>query len=185
MKKYIFILLFILHSTISHAAWRENERRINTTLEVSNYNSIASKYLKTPTNVISLKMGGVESLGIEPKRGASIFFSIEHVDEYLAMIAKYIEWQKQATENGDAFSKEIGDVKSPMKGIRVRFGFYSGNATNHYLTILNCVTLFGSCSDDGESPQFYDLESAHVLIGLLSKMKTGEIKPEDVSEKYK
>ena len=111
MKLFITFLLVFL-SSISNAAWRENVNRINSTLQVSRYNSIASQYLPTPTSVIALKMGGIETLGIEPKNANSMYFSIDYVDDYLAAISKYIEWQELATNNGDSFKKQISEAKT-------------------------------------------------------------------------
>ena len=184
MKKLIVSILITILASTTQAAWRENERRINTTLKVSHYNSFASQYLETPTNVIVLKMGGVESLGIEPKNDRSIYFSIDYVDEYLSFISKYIEWQEKAIQNSDAFTEKIGDSKSQTAGIRIRFGFYSGNAKNHYLTISTCVYLLGTCTASDEPPQYYDLENSKKLAILLTQLKAGELKSEDVSEKY-
>ena len=184
MKRLIAFLLVTILASTTQAAWRENERRINTTLKVSHFNRVASQYLETPTNIIVLKMGGVESLGIEPKNDRSIYFSVDYVDEYLSFIGKYIEWQEKAILNEDAFTKKIGDSKSQMAGIRIRFGFYSGNAKNPYLTVSTCVHLFGTCTESDEQPQYYDLDNAKKLAVLLTQLKAGELKAADVSEKY-
>ena len=183
MKLFFISLLMFLSST-SNAAWRENEHRINSTLQVSHYNNIASQYLLTPTSVIALKMGGIETLGIEPKNANSMYFSIDYVDDYLAAISKYIEWQELAAKNGDSFKKQISEAKTKLSGIRLRFGFYSGNANNHYLTVGSCTYLFGKCTGDDDF-QFYDLENAKKLALLLSQLKSGELTSGDVSEKYK
>jgi len=182
--KLFFISLLIFLSSASSAAWRENEHRINSTLQVSHYNNIASQYLLTPTSILALKMGGVETLGVEPKNEKSIYFSIDYVDDYLAAISKYIEWQELAVKNGDSFKKQISEAKTKLTGIRLRFGFYSGNAINHYLTVSSCVNFLGKCTGDDDF-QLYDLENAKKLALLLTQLKTGELSSGDVSEKYK
>ncbi len=183
MKLFFISLLMFLSST-SNAAWRENEHRINSTLQVSHYNNIASQYLLTPTSIIAVKMGGIETLGVEPKNEKSIYFSIDYVDDYLAAISKYLEWQELAVKNGDSFKKQISEAKTKLAGIRLRFGFYSGNANNHYLTVKTCVNFLGSCTETDDS-QLYDIENAKKLALLLTQLKSGELLSGDVSEKYK
>lgn len=182
--KLFFTILLVLLSSISNAAWRENERRINSTLQVSHYNNIASQYLLTPTSIVAVKMGGVETLSIEPKNEKSIYFSIDYVDDYIAAISKYIEWQELAVKNGDSFKKQISEAKTKVTGIRLKFGFYSANANNHYLTVKTCVNFLGTCTESDDS-QLYDLENAKKLALLLSQLKSGELISGDVSEKYK
>ena len=184
MKNLIFLLI-LSFSLIANAAWREDERRISTTLKVSHYNTIGSRYIKMPTDVLVLKMGGIETLGIEPNRGTSEYFSVTHVDEYLAHIAKYMEWQEKATKNKDALTKEIGQAPTSMAGIWLKFGFHSGNATTHFLSISSCVKIFGTCSDGKEEPQFYELQEARELALLLTKLKAGEIKSGKIEDEYK
>jgi hypothetical protein len=183
MKNIIFLLI-LSFSMLANAAWRENERRIDTNLEVSYYNNIGSRFIKTQTNIIALKMGGIETLGVEPKRGPAEFFSVNHVDDYLAHIAKYMEWEAKASKNKDALTKEIGEAPTPMTGIRLKFGFHSGNANAHYLTIISCVKIFGSCSAEKQEPQYYAIEDAKELALLLTKLKNGEIKSGDVASEY-
>lgn len=178
-----FVLAIMPIST--QAAWKEDEHRLNTPLQVSSYNRIASRYLETATSVVALKMGGKETIGVEPSRATSVYFSVDHVDEYLQAIEKYISWQEQATKEKDAFTKQIADVKNPMAGTRNRFGFHSGNAEQHYMTVETCVMLFRTCnSSDNEKVQLYNLENAKELALLLQKLKAGEIKPENVADKY-
>lgn len=182
--KLFFTILLVFLSSASNAAWRENEHRINSTLQVSHYNNIASQYLLTPTSIIAVKMGGVETLSIEPKNEKSIYFSIDYVDDYLAAISKYIEWQELAIKNADSFEKKISETKTKVAGIRVIFGFYSSNANNHYLTIKTCVNFLGKCTETDGS-QLYDLENSKKLALLLTQLKSGELMSGDVSEKYK
>jgi hypothetical protein len=122
---------------------------------------------------------------VEPKRGEANFFSINHVDAYLAHIAKYIEWEAKANKNKDAFTKDIGEAPTQMTGIWLKFGFHSGNVDSHYLTINSCVKIFGSCSTDEKSTQYYAIEDAKELATLLTKLKNGEIKSGDVAAEYK
>ena len=184
MKKIIFILI-LSFSMLANAAWRENERRIDTNLEVSYYNNVGSRFIKTQTNIIALKMGGIETLGVEPNRGQAEYFAVDHVDTYLAHIAKYAEWEAKARKNKDALTKEIGEAPTQMAGIWLKFGFHSGNADSHYLTINSCVRIFGSCSADTREPQYYTVEDAKELAILLTKLKNGEIKSGDVAAEYK
>lgn len=178
-------IVFAITPISVQAAWREDERRLSTTLQVSSYNRIASRYLETATRVIALKMGEKETIGVEPSRATSVYFSVDHVDEYLQAIEKYVAWQEQATKEKDAFTKQIADVKNPMPGTRNRFGFHSGNAEQHYMTVETCVMLFRTCkTSDSEPIQLYSLENAKELALLLQQLKAGEIKPENVADKY-
>jgi len=96
-------------------------------------------------------------------------FVKEYVDEYVALIDKYLKWEEVASSKGDMLDKKIGDADL-WWGASVTFRFYSGNTKNHYLVI--------SVTD----PLYFDKKNALILRKLLIKFKNNQIHKTDESD---
>ena len=183
MKK-IVCLLMVLFSQFAFADWGNPEKRIETPLHVFEYNSFARQFLDRPTRITVQKVGSEQSIWIRydsydsKKTDNYAIFSKQYVDDYLAYISKYQEWNEKAKQAGDSFEKDIGKASSQM-GFKLKFGFYSGNSQKHYLVISPCVLLM--C---GSSGMYLDEASAAELVKLLNQLKNNELIAEDVGNKY-
>lgn len=182
MKRMLLFLLLILASNATFA----EEVQIRTTLRVLQFNNAAEQYLDRETAVTIFGKPGKQRLNVRfatygrsLSSGPLFQFQAAAVDDYLPYISKYLSWSAQATENGDAFTKEIGRAKS-APGISLKFTFHSGNTTNHYLAISVCS--LGNCSVF--EPMYLDGKGAEELSSLLSKLKAGELPGEDIGAKY-
>ena len=184
MKQTLLFLLLIFLTNASFA----KEAQVRTSLRALQFNNAAEQYFDRQTAVTVVGKPGKQRLNIRfAPYGGSISFSggplfqfqADAVDDYLAYISKYRSWSDQATENGDAFTKEIGKAKS-VPGISLKFTFHSGNATNHFLEVSVCS--LGNCSVS--EPMYLDAQGAEELSSLLSKLKSGEVPGEDVGAKY-
>ncbi|MDZ4316359.1 MAG: hypothetical protein U0989_16530 [Azonexus sp.] len=155
------------------------EDNVYTTLRVLQYNNAAEQYIGRQTAVSVLGKRGKQRLivrfakyggSVYSSSGLGVMFLATSADEYLAFISKYRDWAAKATENGDAFTKEIGRAKS-TPGLSLKFQFHSGNTTSHYLVIVVCS--LGNCSV--QEPIYLDEEGADELTSLVTKLKTGEL----------
>ncbi|MGR5150083.1 hypothetical protein ACQKP8_26495 [Photobacterium alginatilyticum] len=189
MKKIIFSGLIL--AMISGCASVQEQTRISTTLKASEYNSIASKYMERPTftsiekfstgeEVLAVSMDtyGVDSYG---NTTSTIRYSNEQIDEYMALIDKYIKWEAIAVSRKDAITREIGNAKAWSNGVSayLKFNFHSGNEYNHYLSVSFCATV---CLD--EQAQYYTKKDAVELKDLLNNMKLGKLEPSNIDDVY-
>lgn len=180
---YIAIALFFCVANAIGA-----EKRIDSTLAVLNYNSIAASYMERPTfvKVISLPKGDTGIYVVfspyrrDNARVAEYQFTLakSHADDYLAMLDKFSQWAEQASASGDSFTKEIGRA-SVFPLAKIQFVFHSGNSKSHYLGVNMCS--IGVCSDDGA---YLDAKGVEEIRVLLNKLKNGELSAEDVGQKY-
>lgn len=138
-----------------------SETRISRPLSASQYNSVASRYMEQPTFVSVQTMSDkAEVLKVQMDQyGAGYdanldiiteyvaFFDKRYVAAYLPLIDKFLEWEALANTRGDLLEREIGKASTWGNGLPVelRFSFYSGNASNHFLTIERCAA--GTCAD--------------------------------------
>jgi hypothetical protein len=178
MKKIIMTLLTILIIGCASVGWVDSQIPINVSSKL--FNDVASQYMDRPTfaNLRTYKGNGSKTLVVQMVSYRldsyhEIEFVPEHIDEYIANIDKYLQWEKTATKDGDLFTKEIGEVdRFPFD---VKFTFHSGNMTSHYLELSHL----------GGNEQYYDRENAEKLRLFLLSYKNGEIVPSNVNEKYK
>lgn len=146
------------------------------------YNSVASQYIDRPTFAEILhKDNGKSWINIDVKKYGTDQYGIDSISNtflqhecptYIAHIEKYLEWEEQASKDGDIVQKKIGSAKTIL--FSMDFEFYSGNANNHYLAI----------GMSGGNMQFYDRQDAIALKDLLTKFQNNEIKPVNIEEKY-
>ncbi|EKO3939522.1 hypothetical protein F7U67_002061 [Vibrio metschnikovii] len=169
------ILLFLI--IITGCASIQSETRINSTLQVREFNSISSKYVARPTFVTFYELNNgdkslyVESNSYRPNHSNSLNFGVKYVDVYISFIDKYLEWEKIASKRNDSLTKDIGTTKSWADALNLTFSFYSGNSNNHYLVIAGCGLI---CVEN--SPyQYYDKNSAIELRSLLIKLKDNQL----------
>lgn len=184
MKTKLFLAAALVLLATSAMAFGPTGKRITTPLQAREFNSIASQYMERPTHVNVKKVGTDLALWVEydsydPRKSDTyLIFSKKYVDDYLAHIDKYQEWNVKAMEAGDAFQKDIGKASS-QAGFKLKFAFYSGNAQKHYLNVMPCVLLM--C---GTSGVYFDAENTDELERLLIQLRDGQLTAEDVSQKY-
>lgn len=174
MTKKISLLFLMI---IAGCASIQSETRINSTLQVREFNSISSKYVARPTFVTFYELNNgdkslyVESTSYRPNHSNSLNFGVKYVDVYIGFIDKYLEWEKIANKRNDSLTKDIGTTKSWADAFNLTFSFYSGNSNNHYLVIAGCGLI---CVEN--SPyQYYDKNSAIELRSLLIKLKNNQL----------
>jgi hypothetical protein len=189
MHNSVKILTICLFFSLNAHAGIFDKTLIRSDLRVLEFNDFAEDYLgkaseiriwgkkKKQTLQISYEPYNIASL----EYGApSLMFVTKHIDTYIDHIQKYLKWEAIATENKDAFGKDIGKAKS-IAAVSHKYSFWSGNTTNHYLNIETCV--FVSCGDGGGT-FYFDLENTLILLNLLNEFKAGNLPPPDVSNKY-
>ena len=186
MYRYLIIFLVLSFSSNSFAGiW--DLTQIRSDLRVVDYNGFAEDYLSSRTNVTINGKSGKQLLIIEapspekdfvgyPLEDNIRFYQHKEIEKHIAHIEKYLKWEKLASENGDAFTKEIGFAKGDGK---LKYSFFSANEDYHLLEVSSCS--FGSC---GVSELFFDKENVLILLDLLKQLKAGELPPENVADKY-
>lgn len=180
MHRILAVLLLLLASAAVHA----KEELVRSNLQVLEYNSVAQQYMPRPTTITVRGNPGKQDLLIRyDNYGMSndivAGFTAKNVDAYLEHVAKFLKWAAMATANGDAFEKEIGIAPS-FPGIKLKFSFFSGNPSSHFLVVAVCS--LGNCSVG--KPMYFDVAGATELQNLLTKLKAGELPGEDVGAKY-
>jgi hypothetical protein len=87
-----------------------------------------------------------------------------------------------AAERGDQVEREIGRAKTwgKMGPVDLRFSFYSGNPTSHYLIIGTCTA--GACSD---TPLHFSPANARLLRGLLADLGEGRLGHSNLDSVYR
>lgn len=176
----IFLLVISMAWLTGCAGALSSEKhRVNTTLRVKEFNSIASEYMDRPTFVYrSSIVGGPEILLIEADAysmySASMgkIYRADEADLMISYIDKYLAWEKEALKHGDSLDKEIGKIKG-MGGIPQKVAFYSASPQVHLLYIEACT--FGMCGED-EFIHFLDHANAVELKRLLGELKAGGLK---------
>ena len=185
MRLVIGFLILLLANSAFAGLFTIEKKRLSSKLKVSEFNEISSSYNERPTFVELRKLGSKDVIFIDytPYRkdnlNTAIFISKPAVDDALAYIAKYKQWNEQAKANSDAFEKDIGKIPT-ASGLGALFAFYSGNAQNHYLVIFDCS--LGICSRDDK--RFIDEKNVNELELLLTDFKNDKLILEDVSQKY-
>lgn len=120
--------------------------------------------------------------GFDARYGAVVphttYFDKRFVDQYLALIDKYIEWEALAVQRGDVIDREIGVAKTWGVGgdIDLRFSLTSGNAANHFLLVESCA--FGTCRDRA---LHFTKSNAIKLRALLEDFAAGNVTEPDLS----
>lgn len=155
------------------------KQRIDTELQVLEFNDIASRYMERPTFVYQSSMvsgPNILLVEIDPygAYGESVgkIYRADEADIIIAIIDKYLSWEQMARENRDIINKEIGTIKG-MTGMPQKASIYSANAASHYLTIETCT--FGACGEDNY-PHVMDRENATTLKALVKDLKVGTLK---------
>ena len=160
--------------------------RVNSSLQGSEFNDIAHRYMQQPTTITLV--GDVGNIRISYETYDSTireqYFSKKYVNDYLKLIDKYLAWEKLATSSGDQFQKIIGSAPDTVLGT-VTFSFYSGNAHSHYLIIEG----MGKYQKDGQSIEnvdlYFDKTNVLKLRQLFNDLRDGKVEHLDVDAKYK
>lgn len=160
-----------------------NRTIIPVSFSAQQYNSIANKYIESLTVVeyalmnngkswlsITMNQYGRDQYGNQ--KTVLTTFVKEHCQEYIGFIDKYLEWEAQASKDGDVISKPIGKAMGQI--FNMHFIFHSGNANSHYLSI----GLWGG------DTQYFDRDGAIQLRELLEKYQQGKLKSVDIDNKY-
>jgi len=176
MIRTILIAIFLLTGCSS----MQDVSRISSTLKVYEYNDIAAKYMPRPTFVELGKIDGVRVLhitsdeygkiGNDPQKTSHLFLKQTYSDNYIALIDKFLEWEKLASDRKDTLEKNIGEAKDNLV-----FDFFSGNENSHYLVIsfkTSGVVLWES---------YFPKSEAETLRSLLVKLKNDNLKTTDTS----
>ena len=174
----------------------QQQTSISTPLRASQYNDVASQYLERPTfvsletmsdgaNVLRVTMdeygyGAGASTGQNVALKYAVAFDSRHVEQYLAFIAKYEEWENMASMRGDMIEKDIGEAQTwaNMGSGKLRFSIFSGNEDSHYLVIGFCLT---ACVSE---KLMFDRDDVAHLRRVLENLKAGRLKQLDVDAVY-
>jgi hypothetical protein len=156
--------------------------RIQSTINASEYNEFASKYLERPTwvsyaeyqtipNRLYIQFDAYNAL-----ESSRLFFMQDRVETYIALIDKYSDWEAKASSRGDILEqKELGFVDG-VAGVKLKFSFYSGSSTNHYLIIEE--GLLGSYN----FAMVFDKSNVQELKTLFEDFVAGKIKVTNEAE---
>lgn len=196
MFKYLLSILTIITLAISTPAFAKEKIRLDASFKAMEFNSAASQYMKRPTFlelIVSKKKPSqlwIYSDFIKKSDTARamkgyefVSLSVTAADDYIAAIDKYVAWHGIASADGDIIDKEISKVMGRKKSLKVKFGFYSGNAQSHYLTLQHCAV--GTCMEPALS---FDIENAKLLKETIETWKAGQLQTitkEEVDDKYK
>lgn len=164
-----------------------SETRISTRVAASEYNDVASRYMERPTfasiqslsdgqDVLRLEMDSYGS-GINPTTGFAANYTLPFDKrfgaDYLALIDKYVEWERLARERGDLIDREIGSAPtwSSLGGTgSLKFSIFSSSANAQMLVVSYCVSV--GCSDQAFT---FSRVNALELRKLLADFTDGRI----------
>lgn len=166
----------------------EKETRFSTTVQISEYNDIYSKYMYKPTfgsikrykNEDSYNLSAIKydnnPLGISVGASNIGFFEIA--------IEKFERWNKQAIENGDLFEKTLIQYK-PFEHSESEYHliFHSGSLRKNFMDVEYCYTL----AFDKVNCVTYatlDAENVNNLKIELQMFKDGKLKIKDIDNNY-
>lgn len=181
MKKVFIISLIVLIVSGCKATSDIGVKpvRIQSTINASQFNEFASQYLERPTWVSYAEYQTIPNRvyiqfrGYGDQDSSRLFFMQDRVDEYFVMIDKYLDWEAKATDRGDILEqKELGKVDA-VAGVKLKFSFYSGNSTNHYLVIEE--GLLGSYN----FAMVFDKSNTMTLRKLFEEFKADRISAPD------
>ena len=188
MRTISLIVAIVGSVFFSVPASADDKRRLPTTFQVLEYNSVASNYLPRPTFVDAVvKNDEIKELYIRADfitgsehtaftRGMELHWvKKKHLAEYMSGVGKFLEWEDIASRDGDMFTKVIG------KFGKARFTFHSGSQSTHYLEITKC----SACA---ESAYYYDRDGAEGLMKLLrawQENRLDTLSPSEIEDKYK
>ncbi len=151
------------------------------------YNSFSSDYVEVPTFVtlVTTRKGGdVMEVEYDPfgrdEYGIDTEFTRfrrEAVPEYRAFLAKFLQWEAVAREDGDQFDKEIGRAAG-VRG-KLKFEFRSASASTHLLAVDFCT--IGMCLDH---PMLLNRQGAEGLDAALASFAERGVQPVDIDGKY-
>jgi hypothetical protein len=166
------------------------EQRIPTKANLMTYNSLASTYMERPTFAtlytykdesyirVEAKTYGTEHvkyLGTIDKK-MLLHISSTQTTDFISAIDKYLKWNDLAIKNKDIIEKPISQTETiqfTWIDVYTKFGFYSGSATSHYLTMNNCMIV--SLNPDMCNTSFVDKKNALKLKELILAYQNGDI----------
>jgi hypothetical protein len=141
MKTLTIITLLAIAAILSGCAagMIDTSKRISSTLQSTEFNSVASRYMERPTfaSVAIMKDGSrvlnimIDSYG---SNQPTVPLYEKNKKEYIEAIDKFLEWESKARSNKDLFEKEILRIRNPNTLI-IQLSFHSGNEYNHYLGV--------------------------------------------------
>lgn len=182
-----YTVLLVTFLLLTGCATIKSDQRISTGVVAMQYNSIGAQYMQRPTfSSIMTLSDGSEFLEVQMdmygNQSSRLWFIKSRSNEYIALIDKYLSWEKLASSRRDMISKEIGRAEGGANGGKatLKFGFFSGNESTHYLSITFCAV--GTCLN--EQAQYFSPSSATTLRAALADYGLGKIDTSDRSEIY-
>lgn len=205
MKALILIVTSLISSCVSIPNIVTQETRFESKVSLSEYNNVANQYLSKPTfaTLISYPNGESPELlsYVADGYGSSyhqyigviknkIGFHVQRTkaNEFISSINKFLEWSDVATQNGDAFTKDITHIYYDAEKVSdtsayYKLTFYSGNSKQHYLLFRSCTFSVITKEICYGNTALSDV-SAQELKADINKFLAGEIKQLDVASKY-
>lgn len=188
MKYTVVMILMVL--AFGPAAMAQNQR-VESQFEVLDYNQVANQYQPVATwlHYSSTKKGEdlmsveYDAFGVGDYGNDTFFITFQrsNVNEYRALIAKYLGWELVASKDGDQFSKTIGSADTHQG--KLEFAFSSANAERHLLTVHFCTKGFiTACARPGMA---LDRGVAIELDRALESLVANGFEPLAIDEKYK
>jgi len=175
MKRILALAALMTIASCAHVGW--DTTKLGSKFKARQYNSLTHKYEARPTFLeLTTFKNGSDYLAVfmdeYGSTAAELRFVDEQANEYIALIDKYLEWEKLATVNEDIVDKKIGSAKGFANTIN--FSFYSGSQYSHFLVL---DTL-------GVNDQFYSRADAIALREVLAEYRDGKIKQNDIDARY-
>lgn len=180
MRALLLLFIFIISGCVSTP---EEESRFRTTVQISEFNSLSSKYVYKPTFGTIYKRDGELEYFIQANRFGSgilwIHVKKSEVQKYLGYINTYLKWNKIAKRDGDLLDKDI-DKLGLESGQDLVVSFHSGNKEQHYLTFEGCSPIVDYCI------YLAGLDESNVkkLQQELERFNSGELSINNIGNKY-
>lgn len=159
-----------------------SDTRVSSNVSASEFNSISSRYMERPTFISTKQYAdGSRSLHINTdtygRSESYIWLKETYIDEHIAMIEKYLEWEALASRDGDMFTKVIGKPIGSDNIVThyLRYRFHSGNESNHMLMLAFCSSMI--CLEDDEIA--FDQVNAKRLKSLYVSFKKNAFTTKD------
>jgi hypothetical protein len=152
-----------------------NTTRFTTAVQISEYNSIASRYMYQPTFGTIEHFKGYDVYDLSAERYGTGYLSIritpENIEYFEQALEKYQKWEEIAVNNEDLIDKGLVEFDS------WKLNFYSGNKNTHYFQVQYCSgTCFTMASLDHDNAEKLSIE--------LNKFKKGQLNKTNTEDKY-
>lgn len=183
MNNKFFLCTLVLSLMGCSSLTPKKETRFTTSVNISEYNSIANQYMHKPTFGTIQHFNEYDAYYIKASRYGQgylgIYITPDNLTSYQTALTKYLKWNEIALNNNDLVDKTIVSFEQSLTTWKLVF--FSGSEKSHYFTVQACTDgLIETCTT------MATLDSLNVkrLLSELDRFKQGTLLKIDTGSKY-